>query len=395
MVSSKSKSYGVPVKPWFVVSLCFAAFAVIGLASAALGPLLPNFAAAYAVPLASVGVLRSSRQIGQFFAVLLGGRALDQVDLRAVMLPGALVMGLGLVILGTSNLLWLAVAGALLWGLGHGLIHVVPHVAFGRLLGSSASFASTAMHTIYGAGAIIGPFVVLLAMKQASWQLALYGIAFATVLIGIVFALTHFEATRDKTTPTPETADAPKVAVGWTALLPFFVLIFVFNGANAGIADWIYVHAELVASANANAAAQITSLYWIGITGGRLLSMIAMQKLSDRRVLWIGVLIALVGSACIISYGSQVSFLALGVGLVGLGYAPIYPIVMILGGQQQPAARGTITGVMAGVAAAGAVTIPVIQGWVGGGQSGGMVVTFVASAAMAFTLLAFSSKRGI
>jgi hypothetical protein len=45
-----------------------------------------------------------------------------------------------------------------------------------------------------------------------------------------------------------------------------------------------------------------------------------------------------------------------------------------------------VTGILAGLAAIGGVLVPIVQGWIGNGQNGGMIVTLVATLIMVASL---------
>src|SRR5437867_4127258 len=52
---------------------------------------------------------------------------------------------------------------------------------------------------------------------------------------------------------------------------------------------------------------------------------------------------------------------------------------------------GRVTSILVGMAAVGGILLPVIQGWIGGGHSGGMVMTLAASLVMVGALIAMRS----
>jgi fucose permease len=98
--------------------------------------------------------------------------------------------------------------------------------------------------------------------------------------------------------------------------------------------------------------------------------------------------LATLGAALIVLGGPVVEIVMVGVAMVGVGFGPVFPTVVALGGQQQPDVRGRVTSILVGMAAVGGIVLPVIQGWIGGGHSGGMVMTLAASLIMVGALIA-------
>jgi fucose permease len=179
---------------------------------------------------------------------------------------------------------------------------------------------------------------------------------------------------------------ATRPAVAWLPLLPLILLLFLYNGAGSGLADWLAVHLQLVARTGVDTASQVTALYGLAITAGRIISIEALRRLGNMNVLTLAIGLATAGATLIVLGGAQTVLIVAGVLMVGIGFAPIYPTVVAIGGQQQPENRGTVTGVLTGLAAIGGVFIPVVQGWIGNGQSGGMIVTLVATLVMIVSL---------
>jgi fucose permease len=160
------------------------------------------------------------------------------------------------------------------------------------------------------------------------------------------------------------------------------------------MSDWIAPQLQLVGGVDAGTAARVASLYGLALTAGRALGIFVLHRVGMLRVLAVAISVAVLGAALIVLAGPTVGLIAVGVLLVGVGFSPVYPTVIALAGQQQPENRGAVTGFVAGIGAIGAMIIPVIQGWVGGGHSGGMIVTLVAALIMVGALIQIQVQFG-
>jgi len=367
-----------------VALLCFVAFAVMGITSSILGPTLTSLAASTNLPLADAGILRAVQQIGSVLATFVGGYLLSRYALRSVIAPSVILMAIGLLGMVATGSLSVVLAAELVLGVGTGVLNVAGNVAVSTLYAENAAPVLSALHTCFGVGLFAGPLLAGLALKQPdTWRTTYIVPAVACVILGGLFA--SILAVNLPSSDEPGTAasitEPPKIhpAVRWLPLLPMIVLLFMYNGAGNGMSDWIAPHLQLVAGASPGAAAQIAALYGLALTTGRAIGVVVLKRLGNMPVLALGIGLAVVGAALIVMAGPTVGLVAVGVAMVGFGFSPIYPTVIAMAGQQQPENRGAVTGIVAGIASIGGILLPPMQGWVGGGHSGGMIITLLAA----------------
>ncbi|MCC7447951.1 MAG: MFS transporter [Anaerolineae bacterium] len=378
----------LPINRRLLTIICFIAFICLGMASGILGPTIPDIAGAVGLPLASAGLLRGVRQVGSFIAILGGGRLLDRRDPRVILIPGAIIFALGLIGNAYSHNLAVVLIASLLVGIGSGVFDVTPNVIIGAIYAAGASSVLTALHTFFGLGGSVGPLITQVATDQGDWRLAYLALTIAVLIVGV-----SFFSVKLRPQAAPESAGQNSGRIRWLLLLPLMVLIFSYSGAGNGMSDWLYTHMSLAARTDNDTASRVTSLYWLALTAGRIINIFTLRKFTNLRVLTVGLSVSAVGAALILFGGAQVALITLGVVLVGLGFSPIFPVVIAMGGQQQPEARGTITGILAGVAAVGGIIVPYVQGLVGGGQSGGMIVPLAAAVIMLIALTTLRSRN--
>jgi fucose permease len=327
-------------------------------------------------------------------ATLGGGYLLNRYSPRSVLVPGLILVAAGLGITVSTSDLNLAMAALFLVGIGTGLLNIGANVAIAALFESNASSVLAALHTFFGLGLFTGPLIAEQVLRQPdTWRTAYVVPALACLILGFVFTLIPMNR---PITAAPSSSGAANTgrAIRWLPLLPLILLLFTYNGAGNGIGDWIATHLQLVALATPDTAAQVSSLYGLALTSGRVLSIVTLRRFGNMRVMAISIGISIVGAALILIAGKQVGLAALGVALVGLGFSPVYPTVIAIVGQREPENRGAVTGIVAGIASIGGMVLPVAQGWVGAGQSGGMIVTLVSALIMAACLFMVHALNG-
>jgi len=373
-----------------IAFLCFISFVVLGVGTSILGPTLTHLTSFINLPLAEAGILRAVQNFGSVFATFAAGYFLGRYALRNVIVPSLVMMAIGLAGMIVTPNLGLALAADMLFGAGTGVLNVACNVAISTLYTEHSAPMLSALHTCFGLGLFAGPLIAGQLLGQPTgWSITYVFPSIACLILGAIFLLVltsnpiHTETPQNgRPSAEPVSEHASRPAVHWLPLLPLIVLLFLYNGAGNGMSDWIAPHLQLLGGVSAETAAQLASLYGLALTTGRAIGIAALHRFASLRVMSVGLGLAVVGAALIVLAGPTVGLIAVGAALVGLGFSPIYPNVMALAGQQQPDNRGVVTGVVAGIASIGGILMPVIQGWVGGGQSGGMIVTLLAALVM-------------
>ena len=115
---------------------------------------------------------------------------------------------------------------------------------------------------------------------------------------------------------------------------------------------------------SAGEAARWTSLFYAGITIGRLLSGFLTMKFNNRKLIRLGQAICIIGAVCLL-LPLPIYFSMIGLILVGLGCAPIYPCML----HETPkrfgkSASQSIMGLQMGFAYMGSMFMPPILGFI-------------------------------
>jgi fucose permease len=278
-------------------------------------------------------------------------------------------MSLGLLCLPISNNVVLAVSSAILWGVGHGLIHIGIMVLT-KTYSINFTNALITLNIVYGMGAVVSPFLVE-CFRMVNLEDLFVFCALISILVGVVF----FQISQQKKLVisyklTDLHRDAKMISL-------FSILIFISNGANCGLADWIYTHIVLVTQSPSYVSSAIVSFYWLAQIFGRIVSMFIVGRVSDQRIMEICGATSLIGGVFLF-FSDSLIMIAIGTVVISLGYAPMYPLILALG-EKESIAKGKVLGYLSSSASFGAIVIPFIQGKAGKSETGGMGVIFVCS----------------
>src|SRR5205823_2892767 len=118
---------------------------------------------------------------------------------------------------------------------------------------------------------------------------------------------------------------------------------------------------KYLSTSSANLATLVLSLFWGGLTLGRLLSRWVVNRLNGL-VFTVGCMVSASVSLIIAGMAPSLPLRFILFGIGGLLLGPIYPMLMTIGGGLYPSRLATLSGGLAGAAILGAVVYPPLMG---------------------------------
>jgi fucose permease len=337
--------------------ICAILFA-LGLITAALGPLLPELAANTGSPLAALGTVFTALFLGSLVALLTAGPLADHVGTRLTLLTGLVVLTLGVLGIATSRALPLTLVCTFVAGLGHGAINISSNVMISEVFADRRVTAVNLINVFFGAGAVIGPLLVGVSWRSFGAGLpALY--AASAILLAMLPLVARMSAPAAPVSLDPA---ARRAGIYRSPLLwAFGALVMLYVGAENGVGGWTTAYMQRVAGLQIDAAALVTSGFWLALTGGRLLGAALGARVSSDHVLLLCLGTALAGGAALVAGQGSVPAASAAVILLGLGFGPVYPtcVAVITAAFPQGPARATSAAVAMG--SLGGMAVPWLQ----------------------------------
>ena len=187
------------------------------------------------------------------------------------------------------------------------------------------------LHASWGLGAMISPIIMSLAIFNLNgYKSGFYIIASIQLLLALYFlsSLKLWKKNGVKNDKDTNINDnLPNVTLknltAWLAILTFFL----YCGAENTLMVWL--NTFLIESRSINSEffnGIIVALYSGGIMGGSVLSGVISNKLGNRRIIRVGIVISLIGIMLLFINNEYIMMGS--VLLIGLGFAPIYPSLM-------------------------------------------------------------------
>ncbi len=310
-----------------LLMVIYLAFVSLGLPDGVLGLAWPGMRASLSQPLESLGLVTFILSGCSAVSGFMSGRVLSRFGTGPVTFVSALITGLSLLGLSQVPNFPLMVALAFPLGLGAGSVDAgLNHFVAEHYSSKHMNW----LHACWGVGATLGPMIMgSILASGGGWSrgyltLALCQLALASVLLASLGLWKRQGPARHDPEKIVEGGrpDTPR----WAPMLAAFLFaLYVAIEMGAGIwAASVLIESRHFRPGTAGLA---ITLYYASIMGGRVLIGFVSERMGNRRLIRIGLSVAIAGIVLLMIPGPAVLALS-GLVLLGLGCSPIYPGLM-------------------------------------------------------------------
>jgi fucose permease len=277
-------------------------------------------------------------------------------------------------------------------GFGLGLSIPSTNVLVARLNPDRPGAALSYLNLLWALGAIGCPLLFAAAAKQAPaagaapWVLALCAAA-------------AWIAVARTTQPEPGGAPVADVATAHGVPIEALVLLtaqlFAYSGTECSIGGWIAKYYTEVDPTDAARGFIVNAFFWAGLLGGRLLTPTILERWAEARLHVAALGVTAAGVLELLMARSFAGFTA-GALVVGLGLAPLFPLLAAAVVRRTEGARRRVSGRMFSIGGLGSGIVPWMAGLIAdrsGSVRESFLVPAVGVAAMSFMLWRYRSLR--
>ncbi len=347
-----------------LIAIIYLAFISLGLPDSLLGSAWPIMHVDINVPLSLMGLISIIVSAGTIISSLFSDKLIRKFNTQIVTTTSVFLTAFALLGFSYSTNIWMIFAFAIPYGLGAGAIDAAlnNYVA----LHYSSKHMSW-LHCFWGVGTIISPFVMSYSLINSTWNDGYRIVAYIQLLIALVLLLTlplwkvnnKVQSDASEETKNLGLFKALKIK-GVKQLLVGFASYCAAEGTAMAWSCTYLVEAKQMDEAN---AAAFASLFFIGMTVGRFLSGFVTNRLGDKKMIFAGASIAFVGIFLIILPSTAILPSLIGLVVLGLGCAPIYPSIIHSTPDNFGAENsGAIIGIQMAGAYTGAILFPPLFG---------------------------------
>lgn len=312
----------------FLLLLIYLVFISLGLPDTALGSAWPSIYPDFEVPVSYASILTIIVPVCTIISSLNSDRLTRRFGTGKVVTFSVLLSALGLIGYSISSEFWMLCLFAIPYGLGAGGIDsAVNNYAASNYSSKHMNW----LHAMWGIGATIGPLIMGYTLSSGdSWNKGylILGIIQSVLLIVLFITLPLWKKTNNESedinVSKPLTIKQTLMLKGALTLLLCF---FCYSAVEQTIMLWCGSYLVLHLNIFEEIAASFSSLFVVGMTIGRIISGFISTKLNEKKMIRLGSIFMVLGLILmILNLGNIISFI--GIGLLGLGCAPIYPSIV-------------------------------------------------------------------
>ena len=344
--------------------IIYIAFISLGLPDSLLGSAWPVMHIEFGVSTSAMGIITMVISGCTIISSLFSNKLTNKLGTRIVTVISVLLTVIALFGFSFSSKFWMLIVFAIPYGLGAGAIDAAlnNYVA----LHFKAKHMSW-LHCFWGVGAIISPFVMGYVLTHSVWNNGYRIVGFIQLGIAVLLIATLPVWKENKTQ-----SEEAKSNLGFFEVLkikgvPFLLLgFFGYCAAEATTMQWASTYFVEVKEISAETAANLASLFYIGITLGRLVSGFITGKLGDKKMIEIGTTILILGIIVLfLPINSEITAIIAFI-VIGFGCGPIYPCIIHSTPQNFGAEKsGAIIGIQMAGAYVGSTFFPPLFGLLG------------------------------
>ncbi len=311
-----------------LLAVIYLVFISLGLPDSLLGSGWPTMRLVFDQPLSAAGMVSMIITGGTICSSLLSERLTAKFSTRGVTVASVFLSAAALFGFSVSTRFWMLCLWAVPYGLAAGCIDsaINNYVAL-----HYRSRHMSWLHCFWGVGTVISPCVMSWALRHSGWQLGYRTVALMQLAIGVVLVLTLpvWNIHRDEA----QTARAGQVlgirdALKIKGAPTLFVGFFAYCGTEGTSILWASSYLAGERGFSAQRAAASAAVLYVGITVGRFVSGFIADKVGDRGMIRLGTGVIAAALAVLALPGGGELGALLGLGLLGLGNAPVYPAII-------------------------------------------------------------------
>lgn len=260
----------------------------------------------------------------------IAGKVIRKFGTPLVTLVSTLLTVLGLLIMSFSPNIVVMMLGAVVLGYGAGVIDTA--------LNNFVSLHYKAqhmnwLHAFWGVGVTISPLILsyFLSDEAGSWRNGYRVIAMLQLLVAIViaFSLNRWRQIKENNESKEVSNENKKSLIEILKIKGVFTSLLsqgLYCSMEFLIGTWGASYLVHIHALQPDEAAKWISLYFCGITVGRIISGFISMKASDNTMIRLGVATSFVGIILLALPIGEISLL--GLLLIGVGFGPIFPSVL-------------------------------------------------------------------
>jgi len=334
---------------------------LFGVVLTTLGAILPDIVSRFNVSKAAAGSLFMLLSFTILLGSLVFGPSVDRLGYRAPLAAAAALVAAGIETIAFAPTLAVVRAGLVLIGLGGGIFNVACNAVVADTAETGKAARLSLLGACFGIGAVGVPFALGTLQRVVSQTAVLASTGGLAGLTALATVRTVFPA--PKQPHSFPLGQALRMAREEPLLL-IGLMAFLESGMEITVGGWTSTFAREALMLSGQVALFFLSLYWLGMMVARLVIGTLLKRLAPRLVVAASLLLAFAGVMLLLS-SRATGLAALGVFVVGAGFAGVFPVLLSWLGERYQELSGTAFSIALVMALAGGMLLPYLTGVLG------------------------------
>lgn len=346
-----------------VVASVYSAYFLTGIFTTLFGPAMKTLMEDYRISIIKAGIFVSFVAIGRILAALFSGAIADRLGSKPVLLAGTLSITLGLAVIGTVSSYPTALMFCMLCGMGHGMINTSSSGVMADYYPGRLGKGMNMLNAFFGMGALAGPLLSGILLGNAvTWRTVFYVQAAVGFAMSLWIMTLKFPVKRSEVSGSRNPMDIKMLLrTGGSTFFLLALVMFIYTGSGHTINTWITKYLQEIVDLPVFIAAGIFAVYNLGLTLGRLICSLTVEKVGYERIILYSASGALLTYTVALSAHNGV-LAAVCLGLTGLFFGGLFPTATAVACRLFPKNVGSVSGFLVVAAALGSMVIPALTG---------------------------------
>ena len=313
-----------------LLSIIYIAFISLGLPDSLIGSAWPVMHQSFDVPISYAGIVTMVISIGTIVSSLLSDRMTRKIGVGMVTAISVLMTAVALFGFSVSTTFLMLCIFAIPYGLGAGAVDAAlnNYVAL-----HYESRHMNWLHCFWGVGAMISPYIMSyylvygLEFSKGFHAVGIIQIGLVTLLL-VTLPIWKWKNSAKNQTDVIAKKLTLKEAVNIRGVKLILITFFGYCGMESTVGLWASTYLVEFRNMDVESGAKYASLFFIGITVGRFFCGFVSDKLGDKTLIRGGIITCAMGIACLAMPFRVDTPTLVGLILIGLGGAPIYPAII-------------------------------------------------------------------
>lgn len=310
-----------------LIAVIYLIFISLGLPDSLLGSGWPAMHVAFSVPSSYAGYVSMTISFMTIISALLSPMMIKRFHTKWIVIVSIFLTIVGLMGFSFSTAYAMLFVFAVPYGLGAGAIDAsVNHYVANHYSGSVMNF----LHCFYGLGAVISPNIMAVALSRAGWNEGYRWTAYIQIFILLIciISLPLWKKNEPDRQEEKEEAAGIREALKRPGVVLTLIAFFAYCSGEATCFLWTSSYfAGVKEGLSDRLIASFGSLIFGGLMLGRLISGFVSNRLGDRRLIRIGILVEVPGILLVMIPVESYIPAAIGFAVIGIGMGPVYPAI--------------------------------------------------------------------